>query len=85
MVRSEVGYMDLPDITSSMIKDHQQGKNNELQILQECWKSAESCSGKVTIDGNVIFHVESEDKLQYRAYHENVGMVYTLQPGNIFL
>ena len=76
--------MDLSVIATAMIKDRREHQNNASQIMKDCWKSSKSCSGKVKIDGNVLFDVESKDKLQYIAYFTTIGMVYILQPGKNF-
>ena len=76
--------MNIPEITSELIDDRQENQNNEERILEKCWKASDACIAKVKIDGHVLFEVESEDKLQYKAYMETIGMVYTLQPGRSF-
>ena len=76
--------MNIPQITSELIDDRQGNQNNEMSILDKCWKANDACIAKVTIDGHVLFEIESEDKLQYKAYMETIGMVYTLQPGMSF-
>ena len=76
--------MNIPQITSELIDDRQGNQNNEMSILDKCWKANDACVAKVKIDGHVLFEIESEDKLQYKAYMETIGMVYTLQPGRSF-
>ena len=76
--------MNIPKITSELIDDRQGNQNNEMSILDKCWKANDACIAKVKIDGHVLFEIESEDKLQYKAYMETIGMVYTLQPGRSF-
>ena len=73
--------MDLSEIATALIKDRREHHNNAFQIMEDCWNSSKSCAGKVKIDGNVLFDVESKDKLQYVAYFKTIGMVYILQPG----
>ena len=75
--------MNIPEITSELIDDRQENhdENNEVSILDKCWKASDACIAKVKIDGHVLFDIESEDKLQYKAYFAPIGMVYTLQPG----
>ena len=85
VIRSEVGFMDLSEIASAMIKDRREHQNNAFRIMEDCWNSSKSCSGKVKIDGNVLFDVESKDKLQYIPYYKTIGMVYILQPGKKLL
>ena len=85
VIRSEVGFMDLSEIATAMIKDRREHQNNAIRIMEDCWNSSKSCSGKVKIDGNVLFDVESKEKLQYIAYFKTIGMVYILQPGKKLL
>ena len=77
--------MDLTEVASSLIDPNVIKKKNELNVLESCWKLGDSCKAKVTIDGHVIFNLDSKSKLQYTASYKTIGMIYALRPGKIFI
>ena len=79
LVGSEITNMDMPVIASSMIDPNT--NSNDIPILKKCWEDGENCHAKVFIDGNVIFNVESDSKLQYTAKFQTIGRIFGLQPG----
>ena len=74
--------MDLPTITSMLLKNP--SNKLQLKVLGECWKTNVICTPNVVINGNVLFDVESETKLQYTASFKRIGEVYSLFPGKYF-
>ena len=77
--------MDLPTIASSLINNTFEKSQSELGILDKCWRSGDTCTANVLIDGHVIFNLESKSKLQYTASYKKIGMIYVLQPGKTVL
>ena len=74
--------MDLPTITSMLVKTP--SNKLQLKVLSECWKTNDICTPNVVINGNVLFDVKSETKLQYTASFKHIGEVYSLFPGKYF-
>ena len=74
--------MDLPTITLLLISAP--SSKLQLKALSECWKTNDICTPNVAINGNVLFDVESETKLQYTASFKHIGEEYSLFPGKYF-
>lgn len=55
------------------------------RIMPKCWVQNDKCKQKVFVDGQVIFYSNYRRKLQYTPTFKVVGMVYGVQPGNIFM
>ena len=74
--------MDLPTITLLLL--NAPSNKHQMKELSECWKGNDICTPNVVINGNVLFDVESETKLQYTASFKRIGEVYSLFPGKYF-
>ena len=77
--------MDLPNVASSLVNNSIDHSQSELGILASCWRSGDTCTANVLINGHVIFNLESKSKLQYTASYKTIGMIYGLTPGKIVI
>ena len=77
--------MDLPEVTALVIDPSVIKYKKELDVLHSCWELGESCKARVTIDGHVVFNIDSKSKLQYTASYKTIGMIYALRPGKRFI